>query len=554
MTRSVFIGAGSKRICGYARSLAGAVVQGFTRMATSLPAGAVIACTAVLDGSSPKVSDPPPPTQSEFQCETTTTDPGPSLVRRLNAREYANTIRAVLGVDVSDLVLRLPPDPTGGFGDAAVISYEHVTAYAEIAEQAVSRTTDLHSFGDCSDISATCRTRFIDTAGTLLFRRPLPAEERTPLLALFAAASAEGLSFTDGARLVLQSILQSPRFLYRIESQVGEGPVRRLDAYEIASRLSYLLWDGPPDEALWEAAEQGRLDADAAIAEQVDRMLKDPRAIETSVKFLDEWLSLSRTSSLELGNAKREETESLFKHVVWEENRSITAIFNAPYTFASRELAEFYGFRGVRDELSRYELASDQPRRGVLTHGSMLAAGGSRGSSVYRGLFLLDRLMCDEVSPPPPGLDTTAQATEPGRSIRYYSEQRIQDPVCGGCHRQFESLAHAFEPFSADGTVRSVDEHGNTYRSDGVFISRSDPDGVPFENTRAFADLVADDPSVRECTARRVAQFAFGRRIEEVDNCIVGTAQSQLELGTLRYSELIRELLTQASFRQIRTN
>jgi hypothetical protein len=241
------------------------------------------------------------------ECDGQVLDPGPNLVRRLTVNEYVNTVEAVFGVDVrADAEARLPADlRADGFTNTTsglITTLAHIEAYEALAEIIVGRIPDLPGFvatyATCQEYEESCKREYVERLGLRVFRRPLRSNEIDPLAAAFDIAEEEGQSFDVGAGLVLEAMVQSPAFLYRLEGEVTGDRVRALDGYEMASRLSYLLWSGPPDDALLDAAAGDRLRTDGEIEEAVERMLADPRARQASLGFVRDWLNLGRLDNL----------------------------------------------------------------------------------------------------------------------------------------------------------------------------------------------------------------------------------------------------------------
>ncbi|QDT16312.1 DUF1592 domain-containing protein [Alienimonas californiensis] len=286
---------------------------------------------------------------------------GAGWVRRLTAPEYLASVRAVTGVDLAaDAARLLPADlRADGFHNTAynlAVDLEHVRAYAELARLAVARA-DLPALLKQHAPGKTPRER-IEALGALALRGPLSEDETAPFLAVADAMRKEGGTEEEALGLVLEAMLQSPRFLYRIETQRGDGTTRPVTGHELANRLSYTLWGAPPDAALRAAAERGELTADpagrAALQKQIARLLDDPRARDRSARFAHEWLNLDRLDALSpaaerfpnwnpaLAGDMRRETRAFFNHVAWSE-RPLTALLTDRTAFLTPRLAAHYG-------------------------------------------------------------------------------------------------------------------------------------------------------------------------------------------------------------------
>ena len=300
-------------------------------------------------------------------------------MRRLTVPEYIETVRSAVGVEIDEEVRRiLPPDVRAdGFQNTAYnlgADLQHVEGYARMAELIV-RKMDMGKFvgrfSDCQETKDNCLRSFVARAGKHLFRGPVAESEAEGFLRLAKLVVDDGGKFEEAARYVVEAMLQSPRFLYRIEKQEGDGKARPATGYELASRLSYTLWGGPPDTELMRAAEAGELGKTKSLQTQVQRMLKDPRAVKRSTRFLQEWLDLDRLSNLRpdpkhfpkwneaLADDMRAETLAFFEEIAWKEKRPLAELMNAEVTFATPRLAEFYGLPRV-DLRKRTQPTSDK--------------------------------------------------------------------------------------------------------------------------------------------------------------------------------------------------
>jgi hypothetical protein len=364
---------------------------------------------------------------------------------------------------------------------------------------------------------------FVADVGRHLMRGPLTEREITNYLGIVTTVASAGGSFDEAAGLVVEAMLQSPRFLYRMERQRGDGLKWPVDGYELASRLSYMIWGAPPDEALLRAAQRGKLQQASAIRKHVDRMLDDPRAVDRSVEFITEWLNIDRLANMRpdaerfpqwdaaLAGDMRDETVEFFKELVWKQNRPLSELLNAQFTYATPRLAKHYGLKAMGEGLQRYDLSEVPARGGMLTQGRVLTIGGDDASMVTRGVFVLHDLLRGSVNDPPPGTDTTPIPSKPGISQRLVSEQRIANEACGGCHSRFEPLAFGLERFDGLGSYREVDEHGNSLRLDGEVLVPGASRPRAYESSTELMDLLAESDRVHETVTWKLAQFAIGR-------------------------------------------
>jgi hypothetical protein len=284
-------------------------------------------------------------------------------LRRLTVPEYIETVRSAVGVDIEQDARRiLPPDlRADGFSNTAynlTADLGHVDGYARLARVIAARV-DAPKFAapytNRQDFTNANMRRVISGMGKWLLRGPLQEHEINAFLRVSAAVRKEGGDFNEAVRYLVEAMLQSPRFLYRIETQRGDGKPRRVNDYELASRLSYTLWGAPPDRELMRAADAHELSDRNHVAAQVRRMLQDPRAVRRSSRFIEEWLDLDRLGNLrpnpdrfpkwdsQLAADMRAETLAFFDEIAWKRKRPLSDLMNAQVTFATPRLADHYG-------------------------------------------------------------------------------------------------------------------------------------------------------------------------------------------------------------------
>ena len=509
--------------------------------------------------------------------------PDTNWIRRLTIPEYVATVRALFDVDVSDDAHRLlPPDERAdGFSNTAynlTVDLKHVQAYQQLAQIVVSKIDSVEfakrferkvSFND-KPIS-----NLIRSMGKRMLRGPLNDREVTTYHGIYTTlASSENNTGSEEnlrevTQLLIEALLQSTRFIYRIESQRGDGSELPLNEYELATRLSYSIWGAPPDDKLFEAAEDGNLYDTESIQQQVDRMLKDPRALEHAKRFYAEWLHLARLQNMQPNKEKfpnwdpqlaedmRDESLAFFEEVVWNQNRPLSNLLNARLTLVTPRLAKHYGLpeKSLQpgEKLVRYDL-SDKQRGGMLTQGSVLTVGGDEASMVTRGLLVMDELLRGVVKDPPPCVDTTPVPTEPGLSQRAIAEKRIANETCGGCHSRFEPLAFGLEKFDGLGGFHDSDEHGNELRDDGqiVFPGASEP--VAYRTSRELMDLMAGNDRVKESITWKLTQFVLGRPLTAIDAGPVQAIHQAAQKNGGSYAATITAITTSDLFTMIRTD
>ncbi len=488
---------------------------------------------------------------------------GDVWVQRLTVTEYVETVRSTVGVDIAkEAGELLPPDlRADGFSNTAYnlgVDLKHIEAYGRLAEIIVGRMDASKFAGRFSkqrSLDADKLADLVAAMGKWLLRGPLDDEEINVYRGVASTVIGAGGDYDEAVRYIVEAMLQSPRFVYRVEDQRGDGSPRRANPYELASRMSYIVWGAPPDEALFRAAERGELADREKLAAQVKRMLDDPRTIERSRQFISEWLNLGRLDNLRpdakrfpkwdarLAADMREETLAFFTEIVWKQKRPLGDLLDAQVTFATPQLAAHYGLKPAGDGLARYDLSKVPARGGILTHGSVLTVGGDDASMVSRGLFVLHELMRGTINAPPPCVNTTPPPTKAGLTHRGIAESRVANVNCGVCHVRFEPLAYGLEKFDGVGAYHERDDHGNELRDDGEVLFPGDAKPIKYKSSAELMKLLADSQRVRESLTWKVTQFALGRPLAAADAASVADIHKTAEQNGGTYASLITAIV-----------
>ncbi|MBD3673860.1 MAG: DUF1592 domain-containing protein [Planctomycetaceae bacterium] len=460
-----------------------------------------------------------------------------TFVRRLTVDEFTETVRVIFDVDISQEAKEiLPPDlRADGFtntGYNLTVDLGHVDAFAQLAEIIVNRL-DVKKFAQRFEKSEKLTDdnmrKLVENMGRWVLRGPLDADEINIFRGISTTVASAGGNFEEAVGFILQSMIQSPRFIYIMERERGLGESRIVTGYELANRLSYIIWGGPPDKPLLDAAERFELQDEEKLHKHVTRMLADPRARTHSKDFISQWLNLNRLNHLspdpklfpnwspQIAKDMQQETLRYFEDVVWEQQRPLADLLNAQVTYLSPELAKHYGLSPQGNSIARYELEAVSSRGGLLTQGSVLTIGGDEASMVTRGLFVLHDLLRGTVKDPPPCVDTTPVPTKPGLTNRDVAEMRLKNNACGGCHARFEPLAFGLERFDGLGTYRVKDQYGNTLREDGQILIPGSAEKIAYENSTELMNLLAKSERVQESLTWKVTQFCLGRPLVAAD-------------------------------------
>lgn len=448
------------------------------------------------------------------------TETGPRVLRRLTGGELDRTLAAALGVD-SDWGARFPADPVvhGFEGHAPSLFVTPVLAgHIAAAAADLAGRVDLQALAGCDPAASGCRDQLIERVGTRLYRRPLDPEERARLLALADRAPGE-----PGLRLVVEAMIQSPHFLYRSElGRSTEVPGRfALTAFEVATQLAFFLTGTGPDDALLEAARRGDLDSVAGIEVEARRLARSPAGRAQQARFFERWLDFGQIGTVpkdtevypELDAATRDalrrETERFVARAL-ESGATLAELLTLPYTEVEPRLSTFYGEAGtpVGDGWVRL----DTPGRhfGLLTQGSVLAAHArpNDSSPVHRGRLIRERLFCQDLPPPPPGVATDPPPPVPGQTARERYLAHSEDPACRGCHRLIDPIGFGFEAFDGIGRYRPR-EGGEPVDASGEIVETPQSNGT-FQDLGALAALLGASPDVRACFVRQWLRFSTG--------------------------------------------
>src|SRR5690242_4363702 len=387
-------------------------------------------------------------------------------VRRLTHSQYNHTVRDLLG-DQTGPAMQFPPeDFVNGFLNQSrgqSLSTLLLEAYSNAAEK-LSRSAflggDTHGLLACKP-SPECGKRFVREFGRKAFRRPLEPEEQQRYESLLAKEP----DFLKGAQLVVEAMLQSPNFLFWINTTSDP----KLKAWATASRLSYSLWDTMPDAELFAAAERGELAARSGVEKQVRRMLSDSRSHESLEEFVSQWLRFDRLTTAskdrrkfpyftrETANAMITEARTFVSDLVWNDGNFMD-LFTANYGYVSPELARIYGVPAPARDFERVAFPANSGRAGILGQGLFLAltAKPEDSSPTARGLFVREQFLCQHVPDPPPGVNTNLPPVTEAKpqTNRDRMSEHATNPSCATCHKLIDPIGFGLEKFDAVGARR----------------------------------------------------------------------------------------------------
>ncbi|MDB4929560.1 MAG: Cellulose-binding domain protein [Myxococcaceae bacterium] len=512
------------------------------------------------------VAQPPP---------TVTYSPPAPVLRRLTQSQYVNAIHDLLG---DDLLVTRPIEPDVELGGSISVGaagtsisprgVEQYEALAyDLAEQLLrneARRARVVSCAPAATADATCAETFVRATGRRLWRRPLADAEVTALVTLAGNAATTLGDFHRGLEYALSAMLQSPNFLFRAElaePAAGAEPAR-FGPYSLAARLSFFLWNAPPDDALLAAAADGRLATDDGVRAEVERLAASPRLARGLRAFVTEWLGLQHLDAVskdptvfasfssDVPAAAREETLSLAEHLALTRDADFRDLLTTRETFVNRRLASIYNVRAPSqtrpDGFGLVTMPDDSPRRGLLGHVSILAlaAHPTSTSPTLRGKFIREALLCNEIPMPPVNVNTALPEPAAGlRTMRERLSQHQANPSCRGCHVLLDPIGLALEHFNGMGAWRPTDQ-GAAIDASGAI------DGAGYRDALGLGQTLHDTPAFPRCVTTRLYRFAYGRHETEGEEGEVGRLAQDFAYGGYRLRRLMSQIATSAAFRR----
>jgi hypothetical protein len=496
--------------------------------------------------------------------------PGRATPLRLLTRvEYDRTVHDLLGDDLQLAQATFPREPvTFAFdnnADAQQATPEAVGRYLEAAETLARATVAGRRarLETCTSEDLACGHRFVEVFGRKAFRRSLTVEEQTVFTGLFDSTyGAEG--FDAALTLTVEAFLQSPQFLYRTELGDGSSPAPAsvpLTGVELASKLSYFLWQSMPDDALLDVAEAGGLDTTAGLEAQVERMLADPRATPTLARIVDQLFETAAVARLEKDPAtypaftpalagSLETTLELFIAQSLADDGTLHGLLTTPRLSVDANMTMYEP--PVPGSGFTMMLTSPADRVGVLTQPGFLArlSGPNQSSPIRRGIFVLDRLMCQPPQPPPGAMAAVVPPPlDPTATTRERFAAHTADPACQGCHASIDPLGFGFEHYDGIGVTRDT-ENGKPVDASGAVVGARDPalEG-PFSSVAELAERLGRSRQVSDCMAAHLFRYALGRVEQQEDACSLDAARARFAGSQGRFAELQRAIIGSASFR-----
>jgi hypothetical protein len=514
--------------------------------------------------------DAPPDVVVAPRGDAPVVTPAAPALRRLTVAQYGNVVDDLLGEGLV-VPTSLEPDTAidGLYAVGAAVTtispvgverYE-AAAYS-LAEQVAADPARTAAVVGCDPAVAGCLRTFVQSFGRRAWRRTLTASEIDRVEAVGTLAAMTLGDDTAGVTYAMATLLQSPAFLYREElgeADPDDATRRRYTSVEMASRLSFLLWNSTPDATLLDAAEAGELVTDAGLAAQVERMMADPRAPAGVRAFFTEMLELDQLDALnkdptlfthmspEVGPSAREETLLGIEAIVFADEDWRT-FFTTRRAFLDPVLASLYNVESpTRSGFGEVELPADGLRAGFLGQASFLALQShpTSSSATLRGAFIREVLLCQAIPAPPADVDTSipeADATSP--TLRERIATHLTDPTCAGCHQLTDPIGLGLENFDGLSATR-LTENSATIDAAGEL------DGAPFAGPVDLGGAIADHSRIGPCLSETLYRYATARTIGDGEEALVAWHALGFAESEYRVQALLTDIATSPGFRRV---
>jgi mono/diheme cytochrome c family protein len=410
---------------------------------------------------------------------------------------------------------------------------------------------------------AACARKITENLARRAFRRPVTAEDVNRLMPFYEFGREGGGSFDAGIEQVVTAVLASPDFLYRWIRRSGTGAEVPLTDLELASRLSFFLWNTGPDEELLKLAAASGLTKPGVLEKQVKRMMADPKASSLVTSFAMKWLNIADLDAVkpdpaifpEFNEALRrdfsKEAEYFLSSILLED-RSVVDLLTADHTFLNERLARHYGISGVAGAQFRRVTLTEKERFGLLGKGAVLlrTSYGDRTSPVLRGAWVLDKLMGTPPSPPPPNVATNLdqKAGEKPKTIRARLEQHREQRICMQCHGVIDPPGLPLENFDAIGRWRTTDKQAE----DAVIDAHSTlPNGTAINGPVELRAQLAGRPAMfAEALTERLMMYAVNRELEYFDMPQVRAVVRAAAKDNYKFSSIVLAIVNTEAFRK----
>lgn len=500
--------------------------------------------------------------------------PAPGMLRRLTRTQFRNALNDVFGylVDVNNLDADSWTDNMATVGASVVVTSDqgaeqYNTAVESAADAVFSDATKRSQLIGCTPTGQsndTCLRGFLQKLGQRAWRRPLESGELDNLASVAANAATTLGSAAEGARWATVALFESPNFLYRPElGAAASNGTRRFTAYEMAGRLSFLIWNSIPDQMLMDQAASGMLNTTDGIRTAATRMLGTTAGRESIGAFAEEYLRLDRVITQakdpsmfpeytpDLQTAMVKDMRETWASLAFDDQASALDLFTTTKVVVNANLATLYGLDPTGLTATTFKtmsLPANGPRAGILSKAGFLSqyANQQSGSPTLRGKFMRESLMCSTVPPPPPGVNTSVidEPTDVPMTKRQRLEQHRSASACAACHALMDPLGLPLESFDAIGKYRTTD-NGLPVDPTSTF------DGQQVADARALGTVVSQSATVAQCLVQKYYMYAMGYEERDVDGSVLNTVAAAFKASGFKLRDLILAVVTNDAFSSV---
>ena len=499
--------------------------------------------------------------------------PATSQLPRLTRAEYDKTVRDLLGIDITASAPSgmLAPDTLGSVDQRAWDGFK--MAADSLSKQVIATTTARAKVTPCTTDNATCINQFVTTFGQRAFRRPLTTAEISKFTTLYTnrATLTQNGTFDQAIALIVKAFLMSPTFLTKAETSTAtpDGNSYQLSSWEMASRLSYTLWGSMPDDTLFQAAQMNKLQSQADILAQAQRMVMDSKARAKVADFHTvyalqgdgtRWSEAAHDPALfpafktSMVPTLTAETAKFFDYITFDLKGTFQDLITKPVAFVDKDLAPVYGLTSTSTTLTMVDLDPTQ-RAGVFTHAGFLASYSSynRTSPILRGAFLEKQVLCRQIPAPPP--DAAGTALPPASADlntnrkQVAAQTEVVGSACAGCHAPLVNPAgYALESYDSIGQWQTA-EKGTGAPIDSTANVAIGANTVAVTGPVDLMKKIAASPEAQNCYAQRMVTFAYERSLTNQDVCTVQMLAGKMNTSGYNIISLLTDLTQTQSFR-----
>ena len=559
-----------------------AICGGFARHSLALIATLAAACQGEIEDPTPlsaarAAGAHGEPGATQNAAPSAAQDVNRVPIHRLNNTEYDNTVRDLLGVTSTPAKAFIEDEKAFGFDDIASAfgmtdaQYEQYESAADaLVEEAFANDALRARIVTCTPNGATattCTRQIIADFGLRAWRRPLESAEVDRLAKLASDAAASGEDGTGSIKQVVKAMLASAPFLYRVEidpepSSLTPHPV---GAYELASRLSYLVWSTTPDALLLQAAAKGELANSDGLSKQLSRLLADKAASQFVASFAGQWLGLRDLQSHQVDPGVFPDFNDALRNSMVREGlayfdeflsggRSVAEFFTADVNFIDAPLGKLYGIAGGGTTNPVRVTNTSDTRRGFVGLASFLTltSFSYRTAPTLRGKWVLENLLCQTIPPPPPDVPKLdAASADPNslqsENVRVRLEAHRANPVCASCHEILDPIGLGLENYDAIGKYRTKYANGDRIDASGEL-----PDGTQFAGLAELTQALSKDSRFTDCVSQKMLTYALSREVVDSDDAYLQQIRDRWTNDGMDLSSLVKGIVLSDPFRNRR--